>query len=641
MAGLTREEAKRSLLDQMLDEARHDAAKSIRQIESEAREEADRRAKKIVSIAIERLAGEFVAERTVSVVTLPSDDMKGRIIGREGRNIRAIEAATGVDLIIDDTPEAVVISCHNPIRRELARLALEKLLSDGRIHPARIEEVVRRAEQELDEAIREAGQRAVIEVGVHGIHPELVSLVGMLKYRYSYAQNVLMHSIEAAFIAGAMAAELGLNEKQARRAALLHDIGKALTHEVEGSHAIVGGEIARKYGESAKIVNAIAAHHEEVKAETILAPLVDAADALSGARPGARREVLESYVKRLEDLERISNSFKGVEKSFAVQAGREIRIIVDPGADSRRPGGPPRPGRGAQDRAGDDLPGADQGDGHPRDAGERSGAVNGCGSSFSATWSDGRDDAAWRRPCHRSSRASRSISSSPTARTPRAGKGHRPAQRRRAVRRRRRRDHLGKSRVAASGDRPVLQENHRLLRPLNFAPDVPGVGWTVRPTRSRVRRRCHQPDRPRLHGACGLSVSGGRSASCRAVRREAAVILVDMHGEATSEKVGDGTFPRWPGVGGDREPHARPDRRRGDPAGGNRVSHRRRHVRARGLRSGCTGRSGGRAVPHADARRASTSRPGTRLVQGALVDIDDDRAGRAHRIERVRTVVPA
>jgi ribonuclease Y len=331
-AGMTRDEAKKTLMDQMLDEARHDAARHIRQVEGEAREEADRRAKKIVSIAIERLAGEFVTERTVSVVPLPSDDMKGRIIGREGRNIRAIEAATGVDLIIDDTPEVVVVSCHNPIRRELARLALERLVSDGRIHPGRIEDVVRKAEQELDEAIREAGQRAVLEVGVHGIHPELVKLVGMLKYRYSYAQNVLMHSIEAAFIAGAMAAELGLNEKQARRAALLHDIGKALTHEVEGSHAIIGGEIARKYGESAKIVNAIAAHHEEVRAETILAPLVDAADALSGARPGARREVLESYVKRLEDLERISNSFRGVEKSFAVQAGREIRIIVDPGS---------------------------------------------------------------------------------------------------------------------------------------------------------------------------------------------------------------------------------------------------------------------------------------------------------------------
>jgi len=330
VAGLTREEAKRSLMDEMIGQARTDAAKHIRIVEEEAREEADRRAKRVVAIAIERLAGEFVAERTVSVLALPNDEMKGRIIGREGRNIRAIEAATGVDIIIDDTPEAVVISCHNPIRREIARVALEQLISDGRIHPGRIEEVVRKAEQQVEESIREAGQRAIIEVGVHGIHPELVKLLGMLKYRYSYAQNVLMHSIEAAFICGAMAAELGLNEKQARRAALLHDIGKALTHEVEGSHALIGGEIARKYGESAKIVNAIAAHHEEVKAETILAPLVDAADALSGARPGARREVLESYVKRLEDLETIAKSFKGVEKCFAVQAGREMRVIVEP-----------------------------------------------------------------------------------------------------------------------------------------------------------------------------------------------------------------------------------------------------------------------------------------------------------------------
>ncbi len=330
IAGLTREEAKRTLIDEMVGQARHEAARHIRVVEEEAREEADRRAKRIISIAIERLAGEFVAERTVSVIALPSDEMKGRIIGREGRNIRAIEAATGVDIIIDDTPEAVVISCHNPIRREIARVALERLISDGRIHPGRIEEVVRKAEQEVEESIKEAGQRALIEVGVHGVHQELVKLLGMLKYRYSYAQNVLMHSIEAAFICGAMAAELGLNEKQARRAALLHDIGKALTHEVEGSHALIGGELARKYGESAKIVNAIAAHHEEVKAETILAPLVDAADALSGARPGARREVLESYVKRLDDLETIAKSFKGVDKCFAVQAGREMRVIVEP-----------------------------------------------------------------------------------------------------------------------------------------------------------------------------------------------------------------------------------------------------------------------------------------------------------------------
>jgi ribonucrease Y len=329
-AGLTRDEARKQLMQAMIDEAKHEAAKHIRLIEQEAREEADRQAKKIVSIAIERLAGEFVAERTVSVVHLPSDDLKGRIIGREGRNIRALEAATGVDLIIDDTPEAVVVSCFNPIRREIAKRSLERLISDGRIHPGRIEEVVRKSEESVEESVREAGQKAILEVGIHGVHPELVKLLGMLQYRYSYAQNVLMHSIEAAFICGAMAAELGLNEKQARRAALLHDIGKALTHEVEGSHAIIGADIARKYGESAKVVNAIAAHHEEVKAETILAPLVDAADALSGARPGARREMLESYVRRLEDLERISNSFKGVEKCFAVQAGREIRIIVQP-----------------------------------------------------------------------------------------------------------------------------------------------------------------------------------------------------------------------------------------------------------------------------------------------------------------------
>ncbi len=330
VANMTREEARRLLREQMVEEARHEAAKRIRQIEEEAKDEADRKAKKIVTIAIERLAGEFVAERTVAAVHLPNDDMKGRIIGREGRNIRAIEALTGVDLIIDDTPEAVILSCHNPVRREIAKNALERLISDGRIHPGRIEEVVRRAESEIEDQVKEAGQKAMFEVGVHSLHPELIKLLGMLKFRYSYAQNVLTHSIEAAFICGMMAAELGINEKQARRAALLHDIGKALTHEVEGSHALIGADIARRCGEAAKIVNAIAAHHEEVKAETILAPLVDAADALSGARPGARREVLEGYVRRLEDLERISSSFKGVEKSFAVQAGREIRIIVAP-----------------------------------------------------------------------------------------------------------------------------------------------------------------------------------------------------------------------------------------------------------------------------------------------------------------------
>jgi ribonuclease Y len=328
VAGMTREEAKKSLIDEMTEEAKHDSAKRIRVIEEEAKEEAVRKAQKIVALAIERLAGDFVAERSVTVFPLPNDELKGKIIGREGRNIRALEAATGIDLIVDDTPETVVISGHNPIRREIARLSLEKLVADGRIHPGRIEEVVRKSEQELDEAIREAGQKAIFDVGIHGVHPEIVKLLGRLKYRYSYAQNVLLHSIEAAFICGAMAVELGLNEKQARRAALLHDIGKAVDHEVEGSHAIIGAELARKYGESPKIVNAIAAHHEDVKAETILAPLVDAADALSGARPGARREMMETYTRRLEELERIVNEFKGVEKSYAVQAGREIRIMV-------------------------------------------------------------------------------------------------------------------------------------------------------------------------------------------------------------------------------------------------------------------------------------------------------------------------
>ncbi|HSF56668.1 MAG TPA: ribonuclease Y, partial [Candidatus Binatia bacterium] len=256
VAGMTREEAKRSLIDQMVEEAKHDSAKRIRVIEEEAKEEAVRRSQKIVALAIERLAGDFVAERSVTVVPLPNDELKGKIIGREGRNIRALEAATGIDLIVDDTPETVVISGHNPIRREIARLSLEKLISDGRIHPGRIEEVVRKSEQELEEAIREAGQKALFDVGIHGVHPEIIKLLGRLKYRYSYAQNVLLHSIEAAFICGMMASELGLNEKQARRAALLHDIGKAVDHEVEGSHAIIGAELARKYGESPKIVNA-------------------------------------------------------------------------------------------------------------------------------------------------------------------------------------------------------------------------------------------------------------------------------------------------------------------------------------------------------------------------------------------------
>ena len=330
LSGTTREEARGALIEEITAEARLEAARRIRAIDEDAKAETDRRAKKAVALAIERLAGDWVAERTVSVVALPADELKGRLIGREGRNIRAIEAATGVDLIIDDTPETVVISCHNPIRREIARIAVEKLVADGRIHPGRIEEVVRKAEKDIEATVRDFGQKALLEIGATGVHPEITKLLGMLHYRYSYGQNVLAHSIEAAFIAGTMAAELGLNEKQARRAALLHDIGKALTHEVEGSHALIGAEVARRYGENSKICNAIAAHHEEVPAETLLAPLVDAADALSGARPGARREVLDSYVRRLEDLEKIALEFEGVARSFAVQAGRELRVLVEP-----------------------------------------------------------------------------------------------------------------------------------------------------------------------------------------------------------------------------------------------------------------------------------------------------------------------
>jgi ribonuclease Y len=337
VAGMTRDEAKKSLIDQMVEEAKHESAKRIRVIEEEAKEEAVRKGQKVVALAIERLAGDFVAERSVTVFPLPNDELKGKIIGREGRNIRALEAATGIDLIVDDTPETVVISGHNPIRREIARLSLEKLVADGRIHPGRIEEVVRKSEQELDESIREAGQKAIFDVGVPGVHPEIIKLLGRLKYRYSYAQNVLLHSIEAAFICGAMAAELGLNEKQARRAALLHDIGKAVDHEVEGSHAIIGAELARKYGESPKIVNAIAAHHEDVKAETILAPLVDAADALSGARPGARREMMETYTRGWKSLNGSSTSSKAW-RVYAVQAGREIRIMVQHDSFRRRCG---------------------------------------------------------------------------------------------------------------------------------------------------------------------------------------------------------------------------------------------------------------------------------------------------------------
>ncbi len=328
ISGLTSDEAKQQLMDLMESEAKHDSAKRIRQIEEEARETADKKAKEILALAIQRYAGDFVAEKTVSVVPLPTDEMKGRIIGREGRNIRAIEAATGIDLIIDDTPEAVIISGFNPVRREVARLSLERLIADGRIHPARIEEIVNRATQDVDNAIREAGEQATFDVGVHGIHPEIIKLIGRLKYRTSYGQNVLQHSLEVAFLCGIMASELGLNVKQAKRAGLLHDIGKAVDHEVEGSHAVIGADLARKYGESPKIVHALAAHHEDEKPESMLAVLVQAADALSGARPGARREMLETYVKRLADLERIGTSFGGVTSCFAIQAGREIRVMV-------------------------------------------------------------------------------------------------------------------------------------------------------------------------------------------------------------------------------------------------------------------------------------------------------------------------
>lgn len=328
ISGMKAEEAKQQLMAAMESEARHDAAKSIKQIEDEAKETADKKAKEILALAIQRYAGDFVAEKTVSVVPLPTDEMKGRIIGREGRNIRAIEAATGIDLIIDDTPEAVIISGFNPVRREVARLALERLIADGRIHPARIEEVVNKATQDVDNAIREAGEQATFDVGVHGIHPEIIKLIGRLKYRTSYGQNVLQHSLEVAFLCGIMAAELGINVKQAKRAGLLHDIGKAVDHEVEGSHAVIGADLARKYGETPKIVHALAAHHEDEKPESILAVLVQAADALSGARPGARREMLETYVKRLQELERIGTSFSGVTNCFAIQAGREIRVMV-------------------------------------------------------------------------------------------------------------------------------------------------------------------------------------------------------------------------------------------------------------------------------------------------------------------------
>ncbi len=329
ISGLTGEQAKELLIRAMENEARYHGAKLIKRILNEAQEEADKKAKKIIATAIQRYSGEFVAERTVSVVQLPGDEMKGRIIGREGRNIRALEAATGIDLIIDDTPEAVILSGFNPVRREVARLSLMALIADGRIHPARIEDVVKKVELEVDLAIKESGEQAAFDMGVHGMNPDLIKILGRLKFRTSYAQNVLQHSVEVGFICGIMASELGLNAKMARRMGLLHDIGKAIDHEVEGPHAVIGSKLAKKYGESEKIVYAIGAHHEDTPPTSVYDLLVQAADSLSGARPGARKELLENYVKRLEDLEGIANSFKGVGNCYAIQAGRELRVIVE------------------------------------------------------------------------------------------------------------------------------------------------------------------------------------------------------------------------------------------------------------------------------------------------------------------------
>jgi ribonuclease Y len=330
VAGLTAQEAKLEIVSRVENEARDEAAALVRNITEQARKNADREAKKIIALAIQRIAAEQTAESSVSAVLLPSDEMKGRIIGREGRNIRAFEAATGVDVIIDDTPDTVVVSCFEPVRREIGRLALERLIADGRIHPGRIEEVVEKAKADVDKGIVEAGEQAVYDTGIRGMHAELVKLVGRMKYRTSYGQNILEHSKEVAYLAGMMAAELKLDVSLAKRGALLHDVGKVLTHEHDGTHVQLGVEMATKYGENATVINCIAAHHDDVPHESPVSVIVQAADAISGSRPGARREAFETYVKRLGDLEKLASEFKGVEKVFAIQAGREVRVVVTP-----------------------------------------------------------------------------------------------------------------------------------------------------------------------------------------------------------------------------------------------------------------------------------------------------------------------